>query len=490
MGDDALLLAPDDGDMDFGDINCDLLDADDDDVSGTVAIAINQEGSSAVSSKGDDLRQKMELKKIGRMSSGVFESSSKKKAPQSGNRGSQFKNMPFGNYKRRTSPPSENVKRGFNSPEKQKIFTKNYKIPMNKDPRSRPPMVETPKSPVQNRPPLFTKNYRNQLKSQSPSSAGESLPRKVDVTSPAQVSGPANTFPPDFSMPPPSNAKMASRLVVSRDPQPSTPKSCSSPVFRFGVPSPKNSPPASSLLNTSIEQLEKMKSQHEAKKREEEARMEELERVLARKKMEEEIKRKEREREAALIRQLKMKQDLEASPPKQMDFNLPQNTFPGEARVNVDMASMMAQQLRMMHDMTNSFMTNMAEREAERKRIQEKREMTELKSSIRNMEQMLYSGQINKSPHPSTFARIPSHAYMDRHRGTMPVRERLALPIRDKFDKSRLSSYNNNEPASKRFKSGYGKFGDGMNLPDDLVLTEITENGPKAARKKISYSSD
>ena len=64
MGDDALLLAPDDGDMDFGDINCDLLDADDDDVSGTVAIAINREVSSAVSSKGDDLRQKMELKKI------------------------------------------------------------------------------------------------------------------------------------------------------------------------------------------------------------------------------------------------------------------------------------------------------------------------------------------------------------------------------------------------------------------------------------------
>ena len=64
MGDDALLLAPDDGDMDFGDINCDLLDADDDDVSGTVDSAINQRGSKAVSSKGDDLRQKMEIKKI------------------------------------------------------------------------------------------------------------------------------------------------------------------------------------------------------------------------------------------------------------------------------------------------------------------------------------------------------------------------------------------------------------------------------------------
>ena len=63
MGDDALLLAPDDGDMDFGDINCDLLDADGDDVSGTVNSAINQEGSKDVSSKGDDLRQKMELKK-------------------------------------------------------------------------------------------------------------------------------------------------------------------------------------------------------------------------------------------------------------------------------------------------------------------------------------------------------------------------------------------------------------------------------------------
>ena len=234
-----------------------------------------------------------------------------------------------------------------------------------------------------------------------------------------------------------------------------------------------------------------MKSQHETKKKEEEARMEELERVLARKKMEEEIKRKEREREAALIRQLKMKQEFEAPPPQPMGLNPPQNRGPGEAIINVDMASMMAQQLRMMHDMTNSFMTNMAEREAERKRIQEKREMTEMKSSIRNMEQMLYSGQINNSRHTSSFARFPSHAYMDRYNGQVPVRERLALPMKDKFDNSRLSSYNNNnEPASKRFKSGYGKFGDGLSLPDDLVLTELTENGPKAARKKISYSSD
>merc|ERR1719312_1703539 len=145
--------------------------------------------------------------------------------------------------------------------------------------------------------------------------------------------------------------------------------------------------------------------------------------------MEEEIKRKEREREAALIRQLKMKQELEA-PPQQMDLNPPQIRFSGEARVNVDMASMMEQQLRMMHNMT--------EREAERKRMQEKREMSELKSSIRNMEQMLFCGQINNFPHPSTFARFPSHAYMDRHNGPAPVRERLALPTKDKFDKSRL----------------------------------------------------
>ena len=57
MGDDALLLAPDDGDMDFGDINCDLLDADDDELSGA-------DKTNAVSSQGDDLRQKVELKKI------------------------------------------------------------------------------------------------------------------------------------------------------------------------------------------------------------------------------------------------------------------------------------------------------------------------------------------------------------------------------------------------------------------------------------------
>ena len=58
MGDDALLLALDDGDMDFGDINCDLLDEEDDeDVS-------NPKDNEQVSSQVDDLRQKVDMKKI------------------------------------------------------------------------------------------------------------------------------------------------------------------------------------------------------------------------------------------------------------------------------------------------------------------------------------------------------------------------------------------------------------------------------------------
>ena len=58
MGDDALLLALDDGDMDFGDINCDLLDEEDDeDVS-------KPKDNEQVSSQVDDLRHKMDMKKI------------------------------------------------------------------------------------------------------------------------------------------------------------------------------------------------------------------------------------------------------------------------------------------------------------------------------------------------------------------------------------------------------------------------------------------
>ena len=58
MGDDALLLALDDGDMDFGDINCDLLDEEDDeDVS-------KPKDNEQVSSQVDDLRQKVDMKKI------------------------------------------------------------------------------------------------------------------------------------------------------------------------------------------------------------------------------------------------------------------------------------------------------------------------------------------------------------------------------------------------------------------------------------------
>ena len=170
------------------------------------------------------------------MSSGVFEGlkpeSSKKKA----NRSNHFKHMLYGNFKRRTTP-LETGNRGLNLLERKKsLFTKNYKIPLNKDPRSRPASVETPKSPVQNRPPLFTKNYRNQPRPQSPSCAAGagSLPLKVAESFPAHVSGTSNsnTFPPDFTMPPPSTASSASRLVINRDHQPSTPNSSSSPVFR------------------------------------------------------------------------------------------------------------------------------------------------------------------------------------------------------------------------------------------------------------------
>ena len=58
MGDDTLLLALDDGDMDFGDINCDLLDEEDDeDVS-------KPKDNEQVSSQVDDLRQKVDMKKI------------------------------------------------------------------------------------------------------------------------------------------------------------------------------------------------------------------------------------------------------------------------------------------------------------------------------------------------------------------------------------------------------------------------------------------
>ena len=60
MGDDALLLALDDNDMDFGDINFDLLD-EDDDVDVTEPVDNKQVSSQ---SQGDDLRQKVELKKI------------------------------------------------------------------------------------------------------------------------------------------------------------------------------------------------------------------------------------------------------------------------------------------------------------------------------------------------------------------------------------------------------------------------------------------
>ena len=61
MGDDALLLALDDGDMDFGDINFDLLDEDDDVVDVTEPVDNKQVRSQ---SQGDDLRHKVDLKKI------------------------------------------------------------------------------------------------------------------------------------------------------------------------------------------------------------------------------------------------------------------------------------------------------------------------------------------------------------------------------------------------------------------------------------------
>ena len=168
-----------------------------------------------------------------RMSSGVFEnglSGSKRKVQQSANRSGHFKHKLYGNFKRRTTPPSETVNRGYQSTVKLKsLSTKNYKIPMKKDPRSNVAVVEPPKSPVQNRPPLFTKNFVSSPKPQASSCTVRSLPFQGAVSSQAET---GNIFPPDFSMPPPSTLTSSSRLVVNKDLQPTTPNSCSSPVFR------------------------------------------------------------------------------------------------------------------------------------------------------------------------------------------------------------------------------------------------------------------
>ena len=167
------------------------------------------------------------------MSSGVFEdglSGSKRKVQQSANRRGHFKHKLYGNFKRRTTPPSETVNRGNHSPVKLKsLSTKNYKIPMRKDPRLRATAVEPPKSPGQNRPPLFTKNFVDSSKPQAPSCSARSLPFKGAVSSQAEA---GNIFPPDFSMPPPSTFTSSSRLIVNKDPQPTTPNSSPSPVFR------------------------------------------------------------------------------------------------------------------------------------------------------------------------------------------------------------------------------------------------------------------
>jgi len=69
-------------------------------------------------------RQKVELKKISRMSSGVYEGlkpeTSKKKAFQSANRSNNFKHMPYGNFKRHTTP-FETENRGLNLLEEKSL---------------------------------------------------------------------------------------------------------------------------------------------------------------------------------------------------------------------------------------------------------------------------------------------------------------------------------------------------------------------------------
>ena len=152
-----------------------------------------------------------------------------------------FKHQLYGNFKRRNTPPSENNNRGFNPLVAQKpLFTKNYRIPTNRDPRSR--VQQSPKSTVQDRPPLFTKNY---IPNPQPMPFCPSLPLSVndvrvgglpDFNPPTKgpSSGSSIKSPvygdgclPDFSVPPPSTPTSASRLVITRDLQPSTPNSSS-----------------------------------------------------------------------------------------------------------------------------------------------------------------------------------------------------------------------------------------------------------------------
>ena len=142
---------------------------------------------------------------------------------------------------------------------------------------------------------------------------------------------------------------------------------------------------------------------------------------------------------------------------------------------------MMNQQMQMTMQMQRKMMLQAKLLSEEQRKLEERRKFDDLQFSINNLQKMIMLKEgtelnNNKIQKGSVKARVgPKNSLMEEELPSMAIQKEYSLK-----DKRKPLNNKNQRPKKVRYQNS--------KLPEELVLTNLTEQGPKPAPKRICWS--
>ena len=241
-----------------------------------------------------------------------------------------------------------------------------------------------------------------------------------------------------------------------------------------------------SSSSLSLNPLDKLRNLHRRPTNIDNMDSKEIEILLMRKKREERLKKQQEEQKAL---EAMAEYDLFNS---SVDVNFNTKAFPSgsEDSPNVSMAALMKQQMQMNMQLMRKNMLQSKMFEEEMRKREEKRKFDDIQSSINTLQQMIMLKDGNPTALGNIFANNDQKGSVKARVGP---KNPLDLPnpsspgnnYHIKRKKEMIDRYDGDRRL-KRYKFN----DDDRRLPSDLVLTNLTDEGPKPAPAKIKWSDE
>ena len=254
-------------------------------------------------------------------------------------------------------------------------------------------------------------------------------------------------------------------------------------VERFGAASREKVNLEESLSSLALNPLDRLQNLHRRNTNIDNMDSKDIEVLLMKKRREERLKKQQEEQKALAAM---ADYDLFNSS-VDINFNSKSSQSGPEESANVSMAALMKQQMQMNMQLMRKNMLQSKMFEEEMRKREEKRKFDELQSAINSIQQMIMIKGANPIAMGNVFTNNnPKGSVKARVGPKNPIDVRDPSSPRNNHFKRKTESHNDRDRRCKRYKFD----DDEKKLPGDLVLTNLTDDGPKPAPTKITWSDE